>query len=103
MMPSRLRISSTRAALPMRPEPDRWPSDVPETLSAARSASGPRNSRTHQPWISSRLVSIVLLKISAVSPKRNRTSRVSRTLVATTAGSTLPRSGPPMELTMAGT
>ena len=89
--------------LPRRPVPDRRPSDVPEMLSAASPASGPRSSRAHQPWTSSRLASIVLLKTSAVRPKRNRTSSVSSTLVATTAGSIAPPSGPPMYDTIAGT
>ena len=103
MMPSRLSTSRIRAKLPIRPDPERCPSDVPETFIAARSARGPRNRRTHQPWISRRLASIVLLKISAVRPNRNRTSSVNRRLVVTTAGSIPPGSGPPMSFTMAGT
>ena len=81
--------------LPIRPEPARRVSEAPGTVSEPRMPNGPPARRSHQPWISSRFASIVLLKISAVSAKRNTRRRVSSRLVATTSASIPPRSGPP--------
>jgi hypothetical protein len=49
------------------------------------------------------LASIVLLKISEVSMKKNTTRSVRSRFVATTAGSMAPASGPPMKVARAGT
>src|SRR5215510_14506298 len=103
MIPSRLSTSRTRAMLPIRPVPDSRLNDAPVMLRAARAASGRPKTRVHQPWTSARLASIVLLKTSAVGPNRNRTRSVRRTFVATTAGSMVPASGPPMYDTIWGT
>src|SRR4029079_1216094 len=97
----RPRTARTRRMVPRARVRDSGANPVPARLMPLTKASGPTSSRTHQPWTSSRLASIVLLKISAVRPNRKTTSRVSRRFVPTTAGSIGP--GPPTKLARAGT
>src|SRR5262249_24554367 len=103
MTAMRLSTRNTRTALAIRPFPESAPIEAPERFIAANRANGPRRIRSHQPWTVSRFESIVLLKISDVSPKKNSRSRVRRMFVVTTAGSMALRSGPWIDDTSAGT
>ena len=94
MNPSRHRTAKTRATLPNRPDPANRVNEVPGTVSEPRKPSGPCMSRTHQPWISSRFPSIVLLKISAVRANRKTSRSVRNRLVPTTAASSVQSCGP---------
>src|SRR3954468_12292785 len=101
MRPDRLRMARTRAMLPQRPVPDSRDNPAPAKLIEWTKASGPTRRRSHQPWTSARLASIVLLKISAVRANRKRTRSVRSRFVATTDGSIGP--GPPTNVARAGT